>query len=171
MQPHHPDAHWAPPPPRRPPPAIGQLGLPPDAHWTPPAVPGRPRRRGLLVLGLLACTALAVVFGSAATSQYRADRAPGAVVERYFAALAAGDAPGALALSDHPEPAPYLTSTVLRQQLSLARIADVVVHGTARHGRTATVQVSYRLDFAAASSRVVDAVDLVRAGSSWRLVR
>jgi hypothetical protein len=93
------------------------------------------------------------------------------VVGRYFAALAAGDAATALALAEPAAAAPYLTETVLRQQLAIAQIVDLVVKSTQQDGRNATVQVSYRLDFGQTSSRVLDAVDLVRSGSSWRLVR
>jgi hypothetical protein len=170
MQPHDPGAHWAPPPPSSPLPALGQLGLPAVAP-TPPAVRGRPRRRWRLLIGALICAALAAGFGTAATSQYRADQAPGAVVGRYFAALAAGDAATALALAEPAAAAPYLTATVLRRQLAIAPITDLVVRSTLQDGRNATVQVSYRLDFGPTSSRVLDAVDLVRSGTSWRLVR
>jgi hypothetical protein len=170
MEIERPDAQWAPPPPRRSAPAGGELALPSDAP-NPPALPARPRRRGLLLAGSLACTALALVLGSMAAGQYRTDRAPGAVVGRYFAALAAGDAPAALALATTVPPSPYLTSTVLRQQLSIAQLTDVLVRDTVVRGRTATTQVSYRLAFPSASTQVVDAVDLVRSGSSWRLTR
>lgn len=170
MQPHDPDAHWAPPRPSSPTPALGQFGFPSVAP-VPPAVVGRPRRRWRFLLAALICAALAAGFGTAATSRYRADQAPGAVVGRYFAALAAGDAATALALAEPAAPAPYLTATVLRQQLAIAPIADLVVRSTRQAGRDAEVQVSYRLDFGQTSSRVLDAVDLVRSGASWRLVR
>src|SRR6185437_8367427 len=103
MQPHDPGALWAPPPPSSPP-AFGQFGLPAAAP-APPAFAHRPRRRWRLLIGALVCAALAAGFGTAAASQYRTDQAPGAVVSRYFAALAAGDAATALALAQSAAPA------------------------------------------------------------------
>lgn len=169
MQPHDPDARWAPPPPSSPP-ALGQFGMSVVAP-APPVVAHRPRRRWRLLIAALVCATLAAGFGTAAVSQFRTDQAPAAVVGRYFAALAAGDAPTALALAQPAAPAEYLTATVLRQQLAIAPIADFVVRSTLQDARNAEVQVSYRLDFGETSSRVLDAVDLVRSGRSWRLVR
>ena len=170
METERPDAHWAPPSPGWPVPAAGGLPLPADAPKPPAPSPGGGRRRPLLA-GALLCTVLAVLLGSLAVEQYRTDRQPSAVVSRYFAALSAGDAPAALALAVAVPPSPYLTATVLRQQLSIAGITDVVVGDTVRRGSSATTQVSYRLAFRSTSTPVLDAVDLVRSGSSWRLTR
>jgi hypothetical protein len=171
METERPDAHWAPPSPAWPAPAAGGLALPAGAPRPPALSPRGRRRRGRLLAGALLCTVLAALLGSLALGQYRVDRQPGTAVSRYFAALSAGNAPAALALAVAVPPSPYLTSAVLRQQLSIARMTDVVVGDTVRHGSNATTQVSYRLVFGSTSSPVQDAVDLVRAGSSWRLTR
>lgn len=173
---------WAPPPPRWPVPPATVPGLPSEAP-SPPALPSRPGGRGRLLLAALLCAVLALLFGAVAAGQYRAARAPQAVVQRYFAALAAGDAPTALALASDPQQGDYLTSAVLRQQLAVAAISDVVVRSTVVDGNTATSQVGYRLAFhsshasteagsgVAAGNQVDDAVELVKVGSSWRLRR
>ena len=170
MESERPNAAWAPPSPGWPSPAAGGLALPVDAPQPPPVRRAR-RRRGPLLVGALLFLVLAVLLGALTVDQYRVDRQPGAVVSRYFAALSAGDAPAALALAVAVPPSPYLTSTVLRQQLAIARITDVVVGSTVRHGNSATSQVSYRLAFGSTSTPVSDAVDLVRSNSSWRLTR
>jgi hypothetical protein len=170
MEPERPDAHWAPPSPNWPAPAAGGLALPVDAPQPPPVRRAR-RRRGPLLAGAALCTVLAVLLGLLAVDQYHVDRQPGAVVSRYFAALSAGDAPAALALAVTVPPSPYLTNTVLQQQLAIARMTDVVVGSTVRRGNSATTQVSYRLVFGSSSTPVLDAVDLIRSDSSWRLTR
>lgn len=89
----------------------------------------------------------------------------------YFDALAAGDAPAALALADAPPHGPYLTSVVLRQQLRTAPLVDLALVGTTTLGATATVEVRYQLLFGTGARSISDTARLVRRGSSWRMSR
>ncbi len=123
----------------------------------------------MLVAALAAVAAL--VLGVLAADRYAAERSPASVVRGYFQALAAGDAPLALAFADTPPRGPLLTSTVLGQQLQAAALDDLAVLNTVRLGATATVAVRYRLRFANGDRTVTDQADLVRRGSSWRLSR
>lgn len=165
-----PDSGWRPPPPRSPAAYGYRLELPPQAPAAPPLY-RRARRRVRYLIAAVLCAVLAVSLGSAVVVQLRNDRAPQATVKHYFAALARGDAPAALALSATPSRGEYLTSTVLKQQLAIAKFADVVIGGTAVHGTKATTQVSYQLTFSSGTQKIVDAVDLIKQGSNWRLSR
>ena len=114
---------------------------------------------------------LAAGLGQAAADRYAARSSPESVARQYFQALADGDAPGALALADAPPRGQFLTSLVLRQQLRVAPLADIVVLRAATLGATATVEVRYRLLFGAGARPVADTARLVRRGSSWRMSR
>ncbi|MDQ2836600.1 MAG: hypothetical protein M3Y42_01375 [Actinomycetota bacterium] len=144
--------------------------LPPGAP-TPPRLPAGRTRRGKLLAAAVLCTLVAALLSSVAVGQFRSDHAPRAVVKRYFAALASGDAPAALALAVNAPQGDYLTDLVLHQQLTIAKFSNVNVRGTVVHGSSATTQVSYQLRFSSGVQQINDAVDLVKQGSSWRLSR
>jgi hypothetical protein len=177
---------WAPPPiapPAVPPPAVPPQWAPPPAvppQWAPPPVvppfqwnpqPVRPRRRrGLLAAGALAAVG-AVVTGGLAWSQWADSHSPVTVVKGFYRAIADGDAPTALAFAETAPSGEYLTSTVLQQQLRVAKLTDVSVDSTAKSSSTATVEVQYRLGFADKPQAVSDQVQLTKHGSSWRLTK
>lgn len=147
--------------------------LPLPAHVpAPPPVP-RHRRRpvGRLLLAALLCAALATGLGLTAAHRSAARSGPESVVRAFFQALADGDAPAALALADHPPDSPWLTSTVLGQQLRAAPITGISVLDSSRLETTATVRVRYQLRYPDGPREVTDTARLVRHGSSWRLVR
>lgn len=162
-----------------PPPAAPPPDWPPWQHrpvplpWeapTPPATAWRRRRgAGRWLLAALLSAVLAAGLGLAAGHRYAARSTPESVVRDYFDALADGNAPAALAYADAPPHGPYLTSLVLRQQLQVARFADVAVLRTSRVGATATVEVRYRLLFGSGARSVSDTARLVRRGSFWRM--
>jgi hypothetical protein len=122
-------------------------------------------------LAALLSAVLAAGLGVAAAHRYAARSSPESVARAYFQALADGDAAAALALAEAPPPSEFLTDVVLRQQLQVARLADISVLGGARSGATATVEVRYRLLFGSGARSVSDTVRLVRRGSAWRLSR
>jgi hypothetical protein len=167
--------HWAPPPIALPP-AVAPQGAPPPAipppHWSPPPIqPVRlRRRRGLLAAGALAAVG-AVVTAGLAWSQWADSHSPATVVNAFYRAIADGDAPTALAFAETPPSGEYLTSTVLQQQLRLAKLTDVSIGSTAKTSSTATVEVQYRLGFADKPQEVTDQIQLTKHGSSWRLTR
>ena len=139
------------------------------AAWTPPPVIGKPRRRRkLLVLAVMVGLGAATT-GVLAYRDIADSNSPSTIVGNYYAAVASGDAPEALAYAENPPSSPYLTSTVLKQQLALAPMRDVRVGTVAVHGDSATVDVSYHLAFADTTHDVSDQVALLRHGSSWRL--
>ena len=103
---------------------------------------------------------------------YRATAGPAGAVKGYFAALARGDAPSALAFGNLPAgPHMLLTSTVLAEQRKIAPITHVHVSGTQRHGDSATVAVDYTIAFPGRPDRQSDKVEVVKRGSSWRLAQ
>ncbi|HEX8768695.1 MAG TPA: hypothetical protein VF714_10010, partial [Jatrophihabitans sp.] len=165
------------PPPAAPPPApVHQHPLPfPGEAPPPPAAPARRRKRGRgagrWLLAALLAAVLAAGLGLAAGQRYAARSTAESVVRGYFDALADGNAPAALAFADAPPHGPYLTSTVLRQQLQVAQLADISVLRTTRLGATATVEVRYRLLFGSGARSVSDTAKLVRRGSFWRMSR
>jgi hypothetical protein len=114
---------------------------------------------------------LAVLSGLLAVGQYRYDQSAQTVVRRYFTALAAGDAAAALGYAAVPPSGSYLTAEVLRQQLQLAPLTDLVVQGSQLSGDRGTVSVRYRLRFAGGDQQLTDSVPVIRHGSSWRLDR
>ncbi len=168
-----PQRHWPPmpPPPDRPlVPAAGYLPLPADAPVPPARPAGSKPRRWLLVAGV-GCLLAAVLCGLLTVLQDRSDRSPQAVVRRYFAALAAGNAAAALGFAASPPDGSYLTAAVLRQQLELAPLTDVSVRDVELTGGHGTVSVSYRLGFADGAEQLTDSVPVIRHGLSWRLDR
>jgi hypothetical protein len=164
--------HWpAPPPPGWPPAALSPAYLLPADVPPPPAAPARPKSRRWLLLAGIGCLLLAVLSGLLAVAQYRQDQSPQTVVRRYFSALAAGDAAAALGYAAVPPHGSYLTAEVLREQLRLAPLADLMVQGSQLGGGRGTVSVSYRLRFADGDEQLTDLVPVIREGSSWRLGR
>lgn len=115
---------------------------------------------------LVGGTAVAIVTATAATS-------PGRVVQRYFAALSAGDAPAALRYGSPPTgDHEFLTSSALAVQKQLAAIGDVQLGTSTVSGRTAKVAVTYRLTPAAgvgSPSPQHSTVGLHRTGHDWQL--
>jgi len=111
---------------------------------------------------------LALLLALLAAAQYHADRSPQATARRYFTALARGDAAAALGYAATPPRGPYLTATVLRQQLAVAALTGLQVEGI-RPGNL--VEIKYQLQFASGVEQVNDLVPMVRYGSSWRLAR
>jgi hypothetical protein len=162
------------PPPTAPPaawpvPHQHPLPLPANAP-VPPATPaGRRRRPGRWLLAAVLSAVLAAGLGLAAYHRYTERSNPESVVRAYFHALADGDAPAALAFADAPPHGQYLTSVVLRQQLQVARFAEISVLRATRSGATATVEVRYRLLFDSGARSMSDTATLVRRGSFWRM--
>ena len=120
------------------------------------------------------CVGLAVVAlvagGIVAYVGYAATGGPAGAVRGYFAALQRGDAAAALGYGDIPAgPRDYLTKAVLREQQRIAPISDVHVTATSRSGNTATVSVSYRLQFAAGTAQFGDQVAVRQRRGGWRL--
>jgi hypothetical protein len=127
-------------------------------------------QRGLVRAAVwLAMTA--VLAGSAvAYLNYRSGRGPADAARRYFAALARGDAPAALANAVPPAGGhALLTSAVLAEQLRLAPIRDVRVGVAAGRADRKTVPVHYLLAFPDQSQRVSARVDVRRTGGRWRV--
>ena len=122
----------------------------------------RGRYRAAVVLAVL------VTAGGAAYA-YAGSRAatePADVVRAYFAALARGDAAGALGYGTVPPgPRAYLTDRVLAEQLRVAPIEDVRVGPV----RGSNVAVALRLGFAGGSVPVRSRIGVQRDGSGWRL--
>lgn len=148
----------------------GALALPVEAPAAP--VPLGPRHSGLLFAGAAVSAAIALVLAGIVVNNFLDSRGPRAVATRYLAAIADGDASTALAYAAHPPTsAPYLTDRVLAEQLRLARLTRVLVRGVRQSGGTATVLVSYVLDFAGDPVTQQDRIDLIKHGSSWRLRR
>jgi hypothetical protein len=127
-------------------------------------------RRRLFGVAVLA-TVVAVVTGNLAWTQWADSHSPATVVEGFYRALAAGDAPTALAFASSPPSGEYLTSTVLDQQLKLASLSDVAVGRVVKNSGTASVEVHYRLGYSEQAQTVSDQVELTKHGSSWRLSR
>jgi hypothetical protein len=132
--------------------------------------PGRGRRR-FFWLAVLVATAAVVAGAVVAGTGYAATGGPDGAVRSYFSALAAGDAPRALAWGPAPAGSTgLLTSTVLRAQLALAPIEDVRVTSVDRAGRRATVHVGYTLGFDWGDRAVTASVPVREQGGDWRLV-
>lgn len=143
----------------------------PTGYLPPPyAIAGRTarfRRRPLAVA--VAALVLALVLGAVTVQQYQSSRSPGQLVQRYFAALAAGRAADALGFAATPPRGNFLTDGVLQRQLALAKLTKVHVDGVTTRGRQATVDVSYTLVPAGGPRLVHDQLPLVRQGSNWKL--
>jgi hypothetical protein len=164
---------WGPGVPVPPPPGAARrlppLQLPTGAPPAPPVAARRRGRRGWLVAGV-ACLVLAVLSGALTAAAYSDARGPRNLVRQYFAALAAGYASRALAFAAVPPKGPYLTASVLRQQLQTARLTDIRVGSVQVAGDTGRVQVGYRLRFPGTAPREIqDTVNLVRHAGTWRL--
>jgi hypothetical protein len=131
----------------------------------------RARRHRALYWTCAVLAAVALVGGGVAAYVSYADTGgPAGAVRGYFAALARGDAPAALAFGDIPAgPRDYLTRAVLHEQQRLAPMRDVHVTGTSRTGDKATVAVSYRLQFGAGTQQFSDEVDVQRRHDTWHL--
>jgi hypothetical protein len=141
--------------------------------WVSPP-PARRRRPIRALVGVLAAAAL--VGGSAVAVMTAIRVAPATdVVEQYFAALRAGDAPAALSYGETPAgDRSFLTSAALRVQNQLAAIGSVQVDPATVTGRTARVPVTYTLTPAAAPTRPsiqTTDVALHRRGRGWALDR
>ena len=122
--------------------------------------------------GVLAGVALLAGGVTIATLGYAKTAGPEGAVRGYFDALAAGDAPTAVAYGNRPDgPTTYLTSDVLREQLHVAPIRHVNVGASKQHGSTASVQVRYTVAFPGADVPVSVSVPLHETGGHWRLDR
>ena len=135
-----------------------------------PIAPQR-SRRGLfwiaVLLALIALAAGAVV----AYLGYTATGGPEGAVRGYYAALADGDAPRALAYGDPPIGSRVLiTSTVLREQQRIAALRDFQIVAVDQHGAQAQVTVGYTLRFATGTEQVSDTVAVHQVNGDWRLV-
>lgn len=121
--------------------------------------------------------AVVAMLGGAAVAVLTAIRvaSPTEVVQQYFAALRAGDAPAALSYGDTPPgDHSFLTSAALGVQNRLAAVGSVRVDPATVSGRTARVPVTYTLTPAAAPTRPsiqTTDVGLHRRGRGWSLDR
>jgi len=159
---------WLPPRVGRLPASSAYLPLPAAAP-VPPAPPRRPKApRGILLAGV-GCLLVALALGMLTVIQYRDSHSAQAAVRRYFTALAAGNAAAALGAAAQPPHGAYLTDSVLRQQLRIAKLTDLTVQESSLDGGSGTVLVRYRLRFATGTEQVTDSVPVLRRGSSWRL--
>lgn len=128
------------------------------------------RHRGLFWAAVL-LSLVAIVGGSVvAYLAYEDASGPDGAVKGYFSALAASDAPRALAYGDLPQgPHTLLTSEVLREQQRIAPIRDVKIVSTDHQRSDAAVSVSYDLGFESGTQVVTDMVLVRHRGSSWQL--
>jgi hypothetical protein len=99
-----------------------------------------------------------------------ASSGPDDAVRGYFAALARGDAPAALAFGvvpggDHT----LLTSTVLAEQNRIAPLRDVRVGPVQRNGASATVHVRFTVAFPGAPQVEQTDLEVDEQGGQWRL--
>lgn len=135
-----------------------------------PVAPRR-SRRGLFWIAVLLAL-LALVFGVVvAYLGYTASGGPEGAVRGYYAALAGGDAPRALAYGDAPIGSRTLiTSTVLREQQRIAPLRDFQIIATDQRGSQAHVTVGYTLRFATGTEQVTDTVAVHQVNGDWRLV-
>ncbi|HEX4704618.1 MAG TPA: hypothetical protein VH352_20995 [Pseudonocardiaceae bacterium] len=121
---------------------------------------------------LLLATAVTMAGASLAAGAYIGAASPETVVRAYFAALAAGDAAGALGYGTVPGGRrDLLTADALAAQNAVAPITGLAVWTGHRAGDNALVDVTYVLDLPSGRTSVSDAVPVVRQGHGWRLVR
>jgi hypothetical protein len=121
----------------------------------------------------LAMAVLVLLGGaSVATGAVLSGGSPETVVRGYFAALADGDAAGALGYGQVP-PGRHtlLTPAVLAAQNSFGQVQDLAIRHVVVAGSTAEVDVRYTVALRTGPVRVSDAVHLVRRDSGWRLLR
>ena len=131
----------------------------------------RPSRRGLF-WGAVLIAVVALVCGLVvAYLGYTATGGPDGAVRGYYAALASGDAPRALAYGDAPIGSRTLiTSTVLREQERIAPLRDFGIIAVDQHGDQARVSVVYTLRFATGTQQISDTVTVHQVNGDWRLV-
>lgn len=140
--------------------------LPPSYLVSPPK--HRRIRRTPLILALAGLVA-AIVLGGVTAQQFQASRSPRQIVQRYFTALSGGHAADALGFAASPPHSPYLTDSVLQEQLAVAKLSRVHIDNVSSQTDEATVNVDYTLALPTGSRLVHDEVPLVKRGSSWRL--
>jgi hypothetical protein len=132
----------------------------------------RGRRRLLFGAGVVAAVVLLVGGGVVAYLGYTKTSGPDGAVRGYFAALAAGDASGALAYGDVPRgPHGLLTDQVLTEQQRIAAIKQFSIRGTTQTGARAQVKVRYMLDFPGDPQQVDSTVPVYQRDGDWRLSR
>ena len=133
--------------------------------------PQSPRRHRLLFWAMLvAALAVAGGGGTYAVTTYQALIAPERVVLDYLAAVAAGDAAGALAYGDLPAGEHgMLTAEVLAAQRDIAPISGITAQVDVPAGDVAVARVSYELGFAGSPLTIEDEIGLTRDGRTWRL--
>lgn len=131
------------------------------------------RHRGAFWTGVVIGAALLVGGAGVAYVGYERTAGPAGAVKGYFAALQQSDAKTALAYGDLPADGSrmLLTSAVLREQQRIAPINDVQASTLRQTGDTATVRITYDLDFATGRLAVSDSVTTVRRGGTWHLQR
>jgi hypothetical protein len=129
-------------------------------------------RRRLFWAATVAAVVALISGGVVAYLTYASTSGPDGAVKGYFAALARGDAPAALAFGDVPPGNhEFLTSKMLRAQREVAPLRHVDIIAIERSGGTAKVTVQYDLDFESGKQQIADNVRVVRHDGSWRLVR
>ena len=130
-----------------PPPGGGGGAAPPGGYA--PQAPAQPfdRRRATFIAGIAGALVVVIVGGILVVTQINSRAfGPEGVAQKYFSALADGDAQGALELADVDVPAEQrtlLTNEVLGAAQALP--ADVSVDGSTVDSDSATVDVSYDL--------------------------
>jgi hypothetical protein len=105
-------------------------------------------------------TAAALVLGGSKSSAK-----PDQTVQDYLAALASGDAAGALQTGVAPPSTTFLTNDILKQQQAKAKIDKVSIQGVQTHGDNARVAVNYTF----AGKSVNDEVNLQKSNGKWVL--
>lgn len=127
-------------------------------------------RRAFFWLGVLLGVVLLGVGAVVGISGYAATGGLDGTVRGYFAALARGDASGALGFGDLPDGShALLTPTVLREQLRNAALRQVRVGAARQTGERASVPVSYVLAFPGQDVHVHTTVAVHRHAGNWRL--
>ena len=133
---------------------------------------GPRRHRGLFWIGLLVSAVLLVGGAAYAYGSYRDSGGADGAVRGYLHALAQGDAPGALAYGSQAldsKAATFLTSEVLRDQLKIAPIREIIVGGNMTSNGVTQVSFSYALAFSRGQQRVSDKVNVRKIHGRWRL--
>jgi len=153
--------------PSQPPDAVASAPPVPEQRIDDPRRPARVRRRWPWAVLSVLLLAASILVAASAVQAARSETGVRAVAMAYFRAVARGDAAGALSFAASPEPNDLLTKVVLSGQLALAPIQDLAVVGQSG----TEVQVRYVLGFAGHPRAVQDSVQLVRRGSTYRLVR
>ncbi len=132
----------------------------------------RGRRRVLFWAGVVGAVVLLVGGGVVAYLGYATTSGPDGAVRGYFAALADGDAAGALAYGALPDgPHALLTDQVLAEQQRIAAIKRFTIRGTTRTGAHAQVRVRYMLDYPGDPQQVDSTVPVDARDGDWRLAR